>query len=317
MKSFIFRFGLFCALFVLGLTAFSTFLKVGQKHYDSNADLKLRLLLDVKTIDPEIIVFGSSVAEGGINPLIISNITEKKSYNAALSGRRIIDWNSIAFSFLDYTKNNKVIVLDIFPNVFNKTDNLYQPHEFYPYLNNKFVKEALSAISPTYYKIATLPFYYLTQLNSKIVLNSIIGIYDLLLNSQPKMSEDYKGYSNINSNYEKGNTSGLIQTEISQTSIKLYEKLILQAANKNIEVLFVGMPVYHKGKPHYNQLDSIYNWGTIWSKEYENVTYLNFLNDSSIIYQQEYFANNTHLNKNGASFISSKIGNYLNKNKYE
>ncbi len=313
MKSFIFRFGLFCALFILGLTAFSTFLKVGQKYYDSHAGLKLRLLLDEKTIDPEIIVFGSSVAEGGINPLIISNITEKKSYNASLSGRRIIDWNSIAFSFLDYTKNNKVIVLDIFPNVFNQTDNLYQPHEFYPYLNNKFVKKALSPISSTYHKITTLPFYYLTQLNSKIVLNAIAGIYDLLLNSQPKMSEDYNGYNNINSNYENGDVNLITPTEISNKSIKLYEKLILQAANKNIEVLFVGMPVFCKGQTFYNQLDSVYNWGTIWSNKYENVTYLNFLNDSSIIYQQDYFANNTHLNKKGASFISSKIGNYLNK----
>jgi len=222
MKQFIFKFSIFIIIFVFALSAFSIFLKVGQKNYDSTAALKLKIFLEDKSIDPEIIIFGSSVAEGAINPQIISEATGKTAFNAALSGRRIIDWGPVAFSFLDYTKNSKVIILDIFPNTFNETENLYQPHEFYPYLSNKFVKESLAPISSTYEKMANLPFYYLTQLNSKIILNSIVGNRDIILDVSSKISSNYKGFNKIETTYKEGLLSNLIQPEISPRSINLY-----------------------------------------------------------------------------------------------
>jgi len=311
MKQFIFKFSFFIVIFVLGLTVFSEFLKFGQKNYDSTSNVKLKLLLEEKTIDPGIIIFGSSVAEGAVNPKIISEITGKTVFNAALSGRRILDWNPIAFSFLNYTKNNQAIILDIFPNVFNETDNLYQPHEFYPYLSNKFVKDALAPISTSYDKMTSLPFYYLTQLNSKIILNSLEGVRGVVFSNPSKIPIGYMGFNKINSEYKEGQLTNLIQPKISTRLKSLYEQLFLQAANKNIKVILVGMPVYYKGQPYYNQLDSVYNWGTIWSNEYENVTYINLLNDNSFTHQQSYFANNTHLNNRGASKLSKKIALFL------
>ena len=311
MKQFIFKFSLFIAIFVFGLSAFSAFLKFGQKNHDSKSEFKLKLLLEEKTIDPEIIIFGSSVAEGALNPGIISRLVGKATFNAALSGRRIIDWSPVAFSFLDYTKNNQVIILDIFPNVFNETDNLYQPHEFYPYLNNKFVKEALAPISITYDKMTSLPFYYLTQLNSKIVLNSLAGVRDVVFHNPSKIPLDYKGFNKINSEYEEGQLTNLIQPEISTRSKRLYEQLFLQAANKDIKVILVGMPVYVNGQKYYHNLDFVYHWGKVWDSEYENVSFINFINDTTIINNQDFFANNTHLNKLGSSFLSKNIGNYL------
>jgi len=77
------------------------------------------------------------------------------------------------------------------------------------------------------------------------------------------------------------------------------------------------MPVYNKGKKYYNNLDTVYNQGQIWSKKYKNVEFVNFLNDTTIINNQDFFANNTHLNKLGASFLSKKVSYYLTQNKEE
>jgi len=317
MKLFIIRFGIFCILLLIGLSLFSTFLKTGQKNYDSTGCYKLKLMLDEKSLDPEIIVFGSSVAEGSIIPKVLSEKTGKTSFNAALSGRRIIDWNSVAFSFLDYTKNNKIIILDIFPNAFNETNQLYFPHEFYPYLQNKFVKRALSPISETYNKMTSLPFYYLTQLNTTIILNSIVGFRDLLFNFNSKIPDGYMGYNSITSTYEKSNLSNLIKPEISDRSIELYEDIFSAAAEKNIRVVLVGTPIFIEGRRFYQNIDSIYNWGKRWDSIYTNVDFVNFLNDKAIILNKNYFSNNTHLNDSGAMELSKKLGIVLTQTREE
>ncbi len=311
MTRFIFRFGVFSGLFIFGLFVFSTFLKVGQENYDTSACYKLKIFLNDKSIDSEVIIFGSSVAEGALNPEIISNFSGKTTFNAALSGRRIIDWSCIALSFIDYTKNNKVIILDIFPNVFNETDQLYQPHEFYPYLDNRFVKNALSPISDTYDKMTRIPFYFLTQLNSKIIQNSFDGILSILLNYPSKINFDLKGYKNIKDSFEFGDSSILIKPKISPRSIALYEQLFLHAAAKDIDIVLVGMPVYFKGKEHYQNIDSVYQWGEVWNAKYRHVKFVNFVNDTTIISNTKFFANSTHLNESGASFISEKVANKL------
>lgn len=316
MKHFAIKLGVFIGILFIILAIFSVALKVGQKHYDSYGSYKLKKLLEDKSTDPEIIVFGSSVAEGAFDPKIISTITQKSTFNAALSGRRIIDWSSVAFSFVGYTKNAKVIILDVFPNAFNETDQLYNPHEFYPYLSNRFVRQALAPVSTTYKKMTQLPFYYLTQLNSTILINSTESIKNLLLKKPSNIDADYMGYKNVNTPYEAGKLSNVIKPEISKRSISLYEELFSKANEKNIKVILVGMPVYVAGKAHYQNIDSLYQWGNHWALAHPNVEFVNFLYDSSFVTQSNFFANNTHLNASGATVISTQVAEYLNKSGY-
>lgn len=74
------------------------------------------------------------------------------------------------------------------------------------------------------------------------------------------------------------------------------------------------MPVYFKGKEHYQNIDSVYQWGEVWSAKFNNVKFVNFVNDTTIISNTKFFANNTHLNAQGAMYISKKLGVYINKN---
>ncbi len=285
--------------------------KVGQKHFDSYSGYKFREILDTGSIDCNIIVFGSSVAEGAINPQIINDITSKSCFNASLSGRRIVDWSGLAYAYIDYSKNTEYIILDLFPNVFNYSELLYQPHEFYPYLNNTYIKTSIKNINSTYEKLCSIPFYYFTQLNSVFVRNTIVGIRDILFDIEPTVKSNYLGYHNYHQEFLQSDVTNLIPPRIHENSLNLYQQLIKKAADKGIQVIIVGMPVYKDAHLLYPNLNDVYKWGDIFAAEYDNVNYLNFYKDQIVTSDKNHFANYTHLSKNGASLISKRVAAFI------
>ena len=282
----------------------------GQKNYPSVAGIKLKKVLDEKKLNSEVVIFGSSVAEGGIDPEIITNVSGLSCVNLALSGRRIQDWQPLAYSYLEYADSTKYVIIDIFPNVFNYLTNIYYPHEFYPYLSNQYVKNSLSEINEEFDKICHIPYYYLTQLNSTIVLNTITYWQSYLTEDNLSNQLPNKGFSNDANEFK---LTGFKPTEVNidNRSLQAFKSFFKYCQDKRIRVILVGMPVYTGGQKYYNDLDKVYQIAEGWGKLYDNVTYVDFYSNNMLSSQKKHFHNYTHLNVNGANLISAYLGKTL------
>jgi hypothetical protein len=284
-------------------------LKEGFRSIETRSNYKLRGILDEHSIDAQIMVFGSSVAEGGISPEELNKATSKQVFNSALSGRRVQDWSAIAFEYLSYSKDCEIIVLSVFPNSFNKLETIYHPHDFYPYLSNSNVREALGNINPIYTKMSLVPFYSLNHLNSSYILDAGRG-WKIKMGTMQICEQCPDGWGPPQDGEFKAKEASIIPVDTARAVTQIYERLMAEAAAKNIKVVFVGTPVYHEGMALFEHTDHIYNQCKVWAKQ-ENVYFFNHAFDEDIVQSKDNFANNTHLNQIGATIFSHKLGQDL------
>jgi hypothetical protein len=284
-------------------------LKEGHRNMQSNANYKLRGILEEHSIDAQIIIFGSSVAEGGVCPEELEDVTSKAAFNAALSGRRIQDWSALAFEFLEYSKDCEMIVLPVFPNSFNKLGTIYQPHEFYPYLDNKNVREALGSINPIYTKMSLIPFYTLNHLNTRYMRDASTG-WEIKMGKKYECEHCDDGWGPPEQGEFKAQQASMIPVDTARSVTQLYERLIAEAQLKNIIVVFVGTPIYYEGMAVFENTDHIYGQCEKWAKQ-KDVYFFNHVYEEDVVKSKDNFSNNTHLNRVGATIFSRKLGQDL------
>lgn len=296
MKLFIKKALIFLAILICILTSISQCLKVGYKYKNDRSNIKLFKILETNEIDPELLILGSSIAEGDFNSEIITKESGFKTYNAALSGRKIQDWHPLAEEILGYASNTKIVVFDVFPNVFDWYENIYLPQQFYPYLGNRNVQSALASIGPQYAKLTYVPFYELTMLNSNYVIEAVSTWSCGLKRSNYSQIEYVR---NEGSNFDPINLEHYVPISISNKSIELYYNLIRQFKSKGAEVVFVAPPMYAKGMLAYDQYDKVIEQVKIMVSSTDS-KFLDYSKDDRFVNNKYYFFNNTHLNKNGA-----------------
>ena len=299
-------FSLFAFTLLFGLDAF---LKYNQENLQLSPNIKLKETFRNQSIDADIMIYGSSVAEGALNPLIFEEeLVNYSVYNSALSGRRIQDWISIYYEQNSYTKKRKIIILDIFPNSFNWIENLYHIHDFYPYLSNENVKKTLSNIDKKYEKLSTVPLYNLAFLNATYLINSYGSVKNKILNTPDIYNDEFKGHQRVDTANFSVNNDGFIPIKVSPKSIKLYEEIF---TTSNCEIIIVGMPVVTEGKTIYKKIKNVYGMPDNWAKQHNNVHYINFLDSTRFCNNKSLFANYTHLNSKGADLLSKEIALFI------
>lgn len=301
--------GVFVVILLGIFFAIDWFLAEGQRNHYHSANSKMRWILEDHSIDPEIMIFGSSVAENGLDPEVFEKRTSKKTYNAALAGRRIQDWCPLAFEYLDYTQNGDLIIFTVFPNTFNKSETIYLPHEYYPYLGNKHVAEALSDISPIYEKIAYVPLYRLNHINSSYIKNALQG-WQVKMGKHQSLGTAITGFSPSASLEFKTTEDAKVPVDTSKVVTDIYEELMQRAKQKDLKVVIVATPVYYEGMTQFDSVEVVYNQCEAWAKD-ENVYFFNYAYDDELVKSKDHFANNTHLNRDGARLFSIKLAEQL------
>lgn len=296
-------------ILIVCLCLISEFLKYGYKHADDHAVRKLYSIFE-EDLEPEILILGSSIAEGAINSNILSERTQMKAYNAALSGRKINDWICVADHFLSKSTPPEIVIFDIFPTVFNEHSLLYNPQDFYPYLDKTFVKEALKSIGEPYSKIASVPFYELTAINAIYVKRSLSSWKNLILN-KPK-NAIHKDYIEVESStFNPKDFSHFKKINISKESVELYESLFSKCEKNEVVVIMIAMPIFYIGKEKYENWNQVVTIAMNFEKEFPNVHFLDYSNNSSFLAESDLFANHTHLNTKGADLLSRLISHRI------
>lgn len=295
---------LFLFIALRGLLAF------GVSHSNNAQTAKVNLIMQHK-LDPQIIIFGSSVAEVGFNSNLISKITQKSVYNAAIDGTRFDQYRYLIDELIDYSKNTEIIALGLSFFSLSPADKLTEPSRFYAYLDQEPIKDMFYDHDKTeYYKLKYLPFYTFSQYKHTYYKNSFIGFYNSLKHKKlaadslngfvPHYSSWYGNEINVNNKKEK--------IYIKRNTLYKINCLIENIKKENKKIILIICPLYYKAQKKFSNYT-----------EFKN-TILSFRNKGAIVfdystipinYNKDFFYNNGHLNFNGANKLSSRFANDL------
>lgn len=256
---------------------------------------------------PEIAIYGSSKAWVQISPKILEDSLKKSVYNYGFDGQTF--WLEY-LRHLEIEKNNKtskyiILLLDV--GSFWSNNRLYNHMEFLPYmLHNQNMKTYL------------LPFKYYKASDFDIPLkryasNGMELVYWFWKDSNTRV----KGYApnDVSWQYHLENAKKInkkITIPIYKKDLALFEQFIIETKKNNKQLILVSTPDYIEGQVYMeNCRENIALYEKI-AKKY-GIPYLNYYQDS-LMYNQSLYYNATHLNKNGAEYLSKKIAHDLKKN---
>lgn len=302
MKKFIKHLVLFALpIFVLGVL--SEFL---LRHIPNDYLLK-KEFLDKNSDSIEVLFLGSSHAFYGINPAYFSS----KSFNASHISQPLDYDFEILKKYNNHWSKLKCIAISI--SYFSLYDRLETGKESW--------------------RIKNYTIYYGITTSDKFIDHSEVLTNKLTINLKRIDSYYIKDNSNISCSnlgwglsYNSKNQSDLYATGITAAkrhsmnygkyfteNVNVLKSIIEFAKSKGVQVFFYTPPAYHTYTEHLDtlQLNQTINTLITLADKYDNVTYHNFLMDSS--FSAIDFFDADHLDEIGAKKLTGKIDTLINQ----
>lgn len=303
---------MFVLIFVVLLSSFTFVVKKGVTYSTDTQTGKVNKIMNHQ-IDPALIIFGSSVAEVGINSNLLSRLSGIKTYNAAIDGTRYQQYKPLVQELNNYSKNCKYVVFGVSYFDFIQTDQLTEPSRYYAHISNENIYSAFYGISPEKVaKIKYIPFYELTQFNQTFYKNSFLGWKNLITSSFPEDSNQGFIPSKLVS-YENTTVSpGKQRLKLNNHLIQDFADLKKELNESGRKVVVVFMPMHISGQEQFSNLEAVVN-------EIKFLADQNLFFDfskSNICLDTAMFYNNNHLNRKGADVFTKEFAESLNKNIY-
>lgn len=252
---------------------------------------------DFYSATEDAIVFGSSRANKHYDPRIIQNKLQLSCYNTGKDGQGFFYCYSSLSAMLN-RYSPKLIICDIYPNLFLENWKKYELDLLYP-LKNDFpvINELLDKADPLErYKLVSRVYPY----NSKF--------FDLLLGYARPPRNNNNGFKSIpgviDTTLFKENKSDF---SISDTFNFYYlDKFCQLAKQKNIPVVFCISPMY----VHPVHQEIVTDRLTAQIKKY-GYSLIDYSNDPQFLGRYDLFKDQTHLNIEGAELFSQKFSDSL------
>ncbi len=265
-------------------------------------------------INTDIAIIGTSRAEAHYSPTIIQEKTGLRTYNLGMVGTPYsilkIRWES----YFNRNKRPKIVIVDVDESSFHNEKELFDKFQYLPFLYTKEYQCFAQKNDPDFYQEKYIPFYKYRGHESRILQyiqdfkepstcgNSVNGYiehdihwYDRdFLRFQEKLKEDEPQYD----------------LKLYEQGLSVLKEIIKDCKKNNIKIYLVWSPLYHERYTH-NKKNNVYIDNIL--KEIstsEDIEYLNFVDDS-LSYHKKYFYNSSHMNKQGASIFSEKIGDLI------
>ncbi|MDP2385112.1 MAG: hypothetical protein Q8M29_01955 [Bacteroidota bacterium] len=260
----------------------------------------------------DLLIIGSSRAEGHFNTKIIDSIVGCNSFNIGISGSNNAFTYGIYKTYLSKSKAPKIVVMNIdFHFSHHSSDTIYEFPRYFPYLDNEILYNELKQRDPRFYLFKYMPLYKLAFMGDKYLniaargYTGKPGIYDW---------DCYKGFQAINpiqfKDISKEDTStykGIILKE----NIDYLDSIISISKKNSTKVYIVVSPTYIKGSKRIVNLEEHMKGFEKVAKERE-IPFMDYTKDS-ICYKGNLFADFYHMKKEGAVRFSSKFANDFKK----
>ncbi len=247
-------------------------------------------------VNPEIMIFGSSVAYHQFDPELIKVNPSDNVYNMGWDGVFFVQYRALIKQFLTYQTNCKVLVMACDFDNLGKNELITRPDLMLAYLNNQFVYNALREIEPAnMLKARFVPGYKLTLLNKAFYKDIFFAGHN---------EDKRKGYDPVDIAWDATDSVKPFMARYNDTIFAELKQTIDEITAKGIKVVIVMTPVYREGYKLISNAEEIKNKYRSLVKK--NVYYFDYTTDS-ICSSKEYFHNYSHLNKTGATLFSNNF----------
>ncbi len=260
---------------------------------------------------PDILVFGSSRAQHHYSSDILSNELGLSIYNAGRDGQFLPYYCAVQDVILE-RKTPKIIILDVNIWELGPNEQKYMKlAQLLPYVAEHPVLKKYTAEISEYENLKFISKTY--PYNSTL----LISVYDHLFKSDGPI--DDRGYSALTGNvsetmFNKYNTEKEVydkkratqNIEIDQNAVTYYHQFLQKTKDLNIKTYVIISPTILK-EPKTEEkslLESI-------SKEYDNVTFLDYAIDSTYNSHYQLFSDEFHLNTAGAERFSKELADLI------
>lgn len=307
---------IFLSGLVLLFSAISFLIKIGAKSSTTEQDGKINRLINHE-LDPEIMIFGASVALHHFNSELIEKQTGLTTFNMGEEGALIQNYGGLVKEFASYSTKCKLVVLAIGTGEFEKKTSLNKPERFYHHIDNHHIYESLHSIDSTLaWRTRYIPFYSLIHFNWDYFKNIKKG-YQSIIGKSPEET-DIKGFQGRDQKWQPkrviniNDTVNRKEVVIDYENYSKYKEIIEILNKKGIRVLIVLTPAYRD----YILLSNVWKeykktFNKILSKSDSNLI-LDF-SESSICDTQKLFYDNNHLNTTGANVFSLEFSKKINE----
>lgn len=289
-----------CLTIFLTWVSYKLIINSDRKYFHVIGNNEFVLLEDTTTYD--MLLLGSSRMKNNVNPQIVDSITSLNTYNAGCSGANAVEVNTILQSYLLQHKPPRYIVvaLDLFSL---ESDKHLQYYPTYITCNDSPpIEKALrdEGVPTMLYKL--MPFFKVVELNDYykgVVVKAFMGKTDI-----EKGDFFYKGFvSNTDQILGGDNMGPQVAFGITDKGIEAVGDIVNTCKEHNINLIFTYAPEYKR-----LNIKSSLNADRIF-EVYDSIAVANnipFYHDEllDINTERQLFANNGHLNRNGAVVYS-------------
>ncbi len=288
MKGFLLKVLLFVLIIITLDFILGVILDNIQKECTGGDDGRIKYICEKDTSD--ILIFGSSRAHYHYNPEIITNALNLSCFNCGQNGMGSVFFYGLLQLICDHHKP-RIIIMDIYP-----------PYDLENNDNSKY----LSFLRPYYCKTGIDSIFWNIDKNERYKMTSNLyaynsRLYDLFKEYHKSPSLDYNGYHPLNN--KPNHLEKTIEKETYQyDSIKIayIEKIAMFCQKNKISLFFTSSPRYGiKTSKAFAPLNVI-------SQKY-HIPFLNYYNKDGFANNPSLFANQDHLNEEGANIFSFNI----------
>lgn len=282
--------------FLVFILDYSTGRILKYYYFKQNSGFLYRTTYALEKTTADLLIFGASKANHQYYPEIFEKELKLPYFNVGRDGSSIFYHYAVLKSiFKRYTP--KMIILDT-SNEFEKTQRSY---------------DRISMLSPYYDSHPEIrPIIELKSPNEKYKFVSRIYSYNSLLFSMIMGNSDLnkdrfnelKGYVPLSGIWNDSTKiiSVPASDEFDSTKIEMYRLFIKACIDADVKLYIVCSPDFHK-------LAYVERSNLLAKKiaESYNIEYLDFSNDTLLTNNVKYFADNNHLNSEGAKVFSRQV----------
>ncbi len=298
----------FSFILILILTLISFAVDSGVKNSGDDQTGKVNLIMNHK-IDPDLIVFGSSVGEVGLNSNLLSKLSGLTVYNCSINGTPYIQYRGLLDEFNHYSKKTRYVIFMESYFSFSKIYAVSESDRYLAWIKNSNIFESLFYLQPDLiWKCRYIPFYKYVAVTHVYYKNSVSGYKSYFSNHNT--GDSLNGYRPVYRTWESDRDEILrnmkpFSIQIEPDIVSKYIASIRSIEKNNKTVIIVLPPIYFKISkqltdftPLRKTLDSI-----------SKITGAKFVDFSSsdIGEDKNFFYNSNHLNHIGSTKFTQQL----------
>lgn len=264
------------------------------------------------TIDADVIINGDSRAWVFFNPQIIDTTLKVYSYNFGEDSYRFIMQYYRYKTYRKYNKKPKFIIQTVGLNTLNKTENLFNYEQTFPYVSDSNIRKATKHYK-SFNKFTYFLPYYRYHRHDKLIKIA----HNEFFNKKHYYNQRYKGYHGHDNKWDskfekfKKKYPNGKSIKLDTNAVLLFDKFLSECKKEDIYVFLVFPPEYYEAQKYTNNRDSIIAKYKYFSKKYD-YEYIDFSADT-LSKNINLFYNSQHLNKKGSNLFSIKLSNFIYK----